>query len=157
MTLPSPLMQRLDILRGASPEWRRRYDQFIARLRTAPVGVTAPRAGDRFPDVALPEIARYKWIDRLRALARDPATPGVDGELDALSVGDHGAAVTSALVLRELLDRLKPTQAMVIRLVKLDGLSIEEASVITGQSLSLVKVNIHRGLTKLRGFVEASA
>ena len=102
-------------------------------------------------------IARYKWIDRLRALARDPTTPGGEYEVDALAVGDHGSAVTSALLLRKLLDRLRPAQAMVIRLVKLNGLSIEEASDRTGQSPSLVKVNIHRGLAKLSSIVEAAA
>src|SRR5262249_31078566 len=40
-------------------------------------------------------------------------------------------------------------QARVIRLVKLQGVSIEAASIATGQSPALVKVNIHRGLKKL--------
>ena len=47
------------------------------------------------------------------------------------------------------MNRLKPAQAEVIRLVKLRGLSIEEAAVRTGQTISLVKVNIHRGLGRL--------
>jgi hypothetical protein len=49
----------------------------------------------------------------------------------------------------ELLRRLKPAQATVIRLVKLEGITIEGASKATGQSVALVKVNIHRGLKKL--------
>ena len=90
-------------------------------------------------------IARYKWIDRLRAMKRTAAS-----ELpETLSVGDHEAAVTSASVLHSLLATLKAPQATAIRLVKLDGLSIEEAAVATGQSPSLVKVNIHRGITRL--------
>lgn len=40
-----------------------------------------------------------------------------------------------------------------IRLVKLEGHSIQEASARTGQSVSLVKVNIHRGLGRLASFV----
>jgi RNA polymerase sigma-70 factor (ECF subfamily) len=44
---------------------------------------------------------------------------------------------------------LRPSESEVIRLVKLEGLSIEEASERTGQSISLVKVNIHRGLSRL--------
>jgi DNA-directed RNA polymerase specialized sigma24 family protein len=44
---------------------------------------------------------------------------------------------------------LNPAQAEVIRLVKLKGASIQEASDATGQSTSLVKVNIHRGLKRL--------
>jgi DNA-directed RNA polymerase specialized sigma24 family protein len=31
---------------------------------------------------------------------------------------------------------------------------VEEASIATGQSVSLVKVNIHRGLAKLSAIVE---
>jgi RNA polymerase sigma-70 factor (ECF subfamily) len=99
-------------------------------------------------------IARYKWIDRLRALAREPAVSLEDDVAEDLAVDDHGAAVTSAIVLQELMGRLKPAQAEVIRLVKLQGFSVEEASIRTGQSVSLVKVNIHRGLARLSAIVE---
>ncbi|MBV8971714.1 MAG: sigma-70 family RNA polymerase sigma factor [Sphingomonadaceae bacterium] len=93
----------------------------------------------------LAAIARYKWIDRLRSMKRTAA----DELPETLSVGDHESAVTSASVLKSLLATLKPAQATVIRLVKIDGLSIEEAAAATGQSASLVKVNIHRGLARL--------
>ncbi len=90
-------------------------------------------------------IARYKWIDRLRSSARAP-----DGAAPIeFAVEGHESAVTSATVLTAMLATLKPQQAEVIRLVKLMGFSIEEASARTGQSESLVKVNIHRGLAKL--------
>ena len=95
-------------------------------------------------------IARYKWIDHLRALERNPAAPCAEGLIDdAVSAEDHGTAVTSAIVLGDLLAQLKPAQAEAIRLVKIAGYSIEETSQRTGQSVSLVKVNIHRGLAKL--------
>jgi len=98
-------------------------------------------------------IARYKWIDRLRSAGRHAAT-----ELpETLSTPDHESAVTSAAALRGLMATLKPAQAEVIRLVKLDGLSIEEAAARTGQSASLVKVNIHRGLGRLARLVESSS
>ena len=97
-------------------------------------------------------IARYKWIDRLRIAARHAA----DELPDSLSTPDHGDAVTSATALGQLLATLKPAQAMVIRLVKLEGLSIEEAAARTGQSPALVKVNIHRGLGRLAKFVEST-
>jgi RNA polymerase sigma-70 factor (ECF subfamily) len=54
-----------------------------------------------------------------------------------------------------LLDTLKPAQSRVIRLVRLEGLSIEEASEATGQSAALVKVNIHRGLKRLASLVRS--
>lgn len=94
----------------------------------------------------LAAIARYKWIDRLRSMGRDTTD---ELREDVACEGDHGSDVVSAMVLNDLLDRLKPAQATVIRLVKLQGYSIEEVAASTGQSESLVKVNIHRGLGKL--------
>jgi RNA polymerase sigma-70 factor (ECF subfamily) len=94
-------------------------------------------------------IAHYKWIDRLRALDRDPAVSYAEDLSEDIPIDDHGPAIVSALLLRKLLSQLKPAQSEVIRLVKLDGLSVEEASELTGQSAPLVKVNIHRGLAML--------
>lgn len=98
-------------------------------------------------------IARYKWIDRLRNAGRHAA----DVLPDTLSTPDHETAVTSAAALRGLMATLKPAQAEVIRLVKIDGLSIEEAAAQTGQSVALVKVNIHRGLGRLARLVEGNS
>lgn len=104
----------------------------------------------------LATIARYKWIDRLRAMGRRP-TVSIEDEFSEPHIEGHERTVTSAIVLDELLTRLRPAQTAVIRLVKLQGFSIEEAAAMTGQSESLVKVNIHRGLAKLSGFAAASA
>jgi len=49
---------------------------------------------------------------------------------------------------------LPAPQKAVIELVKVKGLSVREASNQTGQSESLVKVNIHRGLKRLAGLIE---
>ena len=95
-------------------------------------------------------IARYKWVDRLRDMKRTRTV-----ELpDDVPVDDHGDDVTSAALLGRLLSQLRPAQADAIRLVKIDGLTIEEASNRTGQSASLVKVNIHRGITRLTRIVQ---
>jgi RNA polymerase sigma factor (sigma-70 family) len=94
-------------------------------------------------------IARYKWIDRIRDASRFAAL-SLD---DEIPIGDHGEAAISAAAVDDLLGRLKPAQASVIRLVKLKGLSIARASGATGQSAALVKVNIHRGLKKLAALV----
>jgi RNA polymerase sigma-70 factor (ECF subfamily) len=101
----------------------------------------------------LAAIARYKWIDRLRALKRMAAEPLGDD----LATADHGSAVLSATILNQLLGGLKPAQADAIRLVKIQGFSIEEAAARTGQSTSLVKVNIHRGLARLTTMVQDEA
>ncbi len=92
-------------------------------------------------------IARYKWIDRLRAMGRAPLAELPDNLVDEGQ--NHGDAVLNATVLTQMLTTLKPPQAEAIRLVKLLGLSIEEAAARTGQLESLVKVNIHRGLARL--------
>jgi len=94
-------------------------------------------------------IARYKWIDRVRDASRFAAV-ALD---DEIPVEDHAEPAINAVAVDDLLGRLKPAQASVIRLVKLKGLSIVRASGATGQSVALVKVNIHRGLKKLAALV----
>jgi RNA polymerase sigma-70 factor (ECF subfamily) len=90
-------------------------------------------------------IARYKWIDYIRSASRF-ATVSL---CDEIPIEDRGEAALDGIALDDLLRRLKPAQARVIRLVKLGGASIEYASDATGQSAALVKVNIHRGMKKL--------
>ncbi|MBR0738987.1 sigma-70 family RNA polymerase sigma factor [Bradyrhizobium liaoningense] len=94
-------------------------------------------------------IARYKWVDRVRDASRYSAL----SLEDEIAVEDHEGAAVSAAALDQLLGRLKPAQESVIRLVKLNGLSIARASGATGQSAALVKINIHRGLKKLAALV----
>lgn len=95
-------------------------------------------------------VARYKWIDRLRSMGRAPTE-----ELpDEIPIDDHESSVTSSVVLKQLMAELKPAQAEAIRLVKIEGFSVEEASEKTGQSGSLIKVNIHRGLARLAAIVQ---
>jgi RNA polymerase sigma factor (sigma-70 family) len=98
-------------------------------------------------------IARYKWIDYVRNASRF-ATLSLR---DEIPIEDRGEAALSGIALEELLKRLKPAQASVIRLVKLEGASIEDASGATGQSAALVKVNIHRGLKKLAALAAGDA
>jgi RNA polymerase sigma factor (sigma-70 family) len=94
-------------------------------------------------------IARYKWVDRIRDASRHCLSP-LDEEI---AIGDHEEATIDAAALDDLLGRLKPAQESVIRLVKLNGLSIAGAAGATGQSTALVKVNIHRGLKKLSALI----
>lgn len=94
----------------------------------------------------LAAIARFKWVDRLRAMERETQVPALDS-----CTASHEIDVVSCHAVRGLLGRLRPAQAEAIRLVKIDGMSIIEASAATGQSQSLVKINIHRGLKRLAG------
>ena len=98
----------------------------------------------------LAAIARYRWVDHLRSLYRDDETA-----LDADVVGhDEEPAIAARITLDRLFGILPEGQARAIALVKIDGLSIAEASEATGQSDSLIKVNIHRGLKKLAHMIE---
>jgi RNA polymerase sigma-70 factor (ECF subfamily) len=100
----------------------------------------------------LKTIARFKWIDQLRSHVRSPESL----EDMEVPVEDHGSATRAAILLDLLLADTKPAQEMVIRLVKLRGASVEEASRISGQSPSLVKVNIHRGLKRIGRALDSS-
>ena len=100
----------------------------------------------------LAAIARYKWIDHLRLLGRQSTLP-LDDDFPG---EDHEAAISNRLFLDRLMRRLKPAQLTVIKLAKLRGFSVEEVATATGQSPSLVKVNIHRGLAKLAAIVRTA-
>ncbi|WP_419757190.1 sigma factor-like helix-turn-helix DNA-binding protein, partial [Acidisoma sp.] len=66
---------------------------------------------------------------------------------------DHENRVVAESTLTQLLGEIRPAQAQVIRLVKIEGYSVDDASRATGQSVALVKVNIHRGLKRLAAAV----
>jgi len=100
----------------------------------------------------LKTIARFKWIDQLRSHVRSPDSL----EDMEVPVDDHGSATRAAVLLDLLLAETKPAQEVVIRLVKLRGASVEEASRMSGQSPSLVKVNIHRGLKRIGRALDSS-
>jgi RNA polymerase sigma factor (sigma-70 family) len=103
----------------------------------------------------LAAIARYKWIDWLRReiSRREDDLPEAH---PAFATASHESPVLAALSVEALLSRLKPAQSQAIRLVKLEGHSVEEAADMSGQSPSLVKVNIHRGMKQLLALVEVS-
>ena len=100
----------------------------------------------------LAAIARYKWIDRLRSLKAD-ATEPLD---ENIGIQDHEDTVIAGSTFEQLLAELKAPQAEAIRLVKIQGYSVEEAARATGQSVSLIKVNIHRGLKRLANIIRAA-
>jgi RNA polymerase sigma-70 factor (ECF subfamily) len=98
----------------------------------------------------LAAIARYRWVDHLRRIYRAD-----ECELDGEFAGqDDEPAIAARISLDRLLGLLPDAQARAIELVKIEGLSVAEASEVSGQSESLVKVNIHRGLKKLAHMIE---
>jgi RNA polymerase sigma-70 factor (ECF subfamily) len=98
----------------------------------------------------LAAIARYRWVDHLRRLYRADETAL---DIDVAGI-DEEPAIAARITLERLFGILPEAQARAIALVKIEGLSIAEASEATGQSESLVKVNIHRGLKKLAHMIE---
>jgi RNA polymerase sigma factor (sigma-70 family) len=106
--------------------------------------------GDRQFLPWLAVIARYRWIDMLRR-QRDSAE--LDDAIGAVDAEDE--AVHARLSIDRLLALLPAGQAQAITLVKIEGASIADAARLCGQSESLVKVNIHRGLKKLATLVES--
>jgi RNA polymerase sigma factor (sigma-70 family) len=98
----------------------------------------------------LAAIARFRFIDHLRQVYRH-----AHGELDHDIPVDSGEEAIGARVSFErLFEALPGAQQRAIELVKIAGLSVSEAAQSTGQSESLVKVNIHRGLKRLAKLVE---
>ncbi len=99
----------------------------------------------------LAAIARYRWVDKLRQSYRHATS-----ELhDEHGIDSHEDVVTAKISIERLLIQLPDAQALAIRLVKIDGLSISEACAKSGQSEPLVKVNIHRGLKRLAALIES--
>jgi RNA polymerase sigma-70 factor (ECF subfamily) len=99
----------------------------------------------------LAAIARYRWIDRLRQTYKHEAKAL---DFDIATEG-HEDVVGAKISIDRLLHQIPATQADVIRYVKIEGHSISEACEKTGQSESLVKVNIHRGLKRLSALIES--
>jgi RNA polymerase sigma factor (sigma-70 family) len=100
----------------------------------------------------LAAIARYRWVDHLRSFYRIEEDGGVaaEGRVDPFD-----DAVLAEISIDRMLAQLPDGQAAAIRLVKIDGYSIAEAAGQTGQSETLIKVNIHRGLKRLATHIES--
>jgi RNA polymerase sigma-70 factor (ECF subfamily) len=94
-------------------------------------------------------ITRYKLIDSLRRQTRRGEVE-LSTSLESAARADESTAIGDVA---RLLARLPQRQAVAIRLVRLEGLSVAEAAQKAGQSESQVKVNVHRGLLRLARFV----
>ncbi len=98
----------------------------------------------------LAAIARYRWVDHLRKIYRADET-GLDNNFAAES---DEPSISARISLERLLTHLPRAQVTAIEMVKIEGLSVSEASQVSGQSESLIKVNIHRGLKRLAALIE---
>ena len=102
----------------------------------------------------LKAIARRRLIDRLRRQGRRRA---VETEFEPVheTFADPPANLEDTANIHEVaaaLDRLPPGQRAAVRLTKIEGLSLKEASVASGMSVAALKVATHRAVQRLRLF-----
>ena len=105
-------------------------------------------------------IAVTTCYDKLRAQRRRPELRRADlseeesERIDRITAHAEDPANTDAFAARELvgrlLERLNPTDRLVITLLELEQRSIEEIRQITGWNSSLIKVRAFRARQKLR-------
>ena len=100
----------------------------------------------------LAAIARYRFVDHLRRAYQNAKEAELEHDFQAAP--DEEAEITARLSLERLFETLPNAQQRAIELVKIEGRSIREASASLGQSESLIKVNIHRGLKRLAALIE---
>lgn len=98
----------------------------------------------------LAAIARYRWVDRLRR----SSLRNHDALFDDIAVESGESALIGRLGCDRLLALLPAGQAAAIRAMRIEGLSVAEAAAQLGQSESMVKVNVHRGLKRLAAMVD---
>src|SRR6266851_7172372 len=101
-------------------------------------------------------IARYRLIDHLRRTKAAITDVPIE-EATQLFADDDATAVDSRLDLNKLMAKLAPKTRRAIEMVKLDGLSVQEAAARSGMSESAVKVSVHRGLRALSLLVGTGA
>jgi len=93
-------------------------------------------------------VARYRLMDYLRRTRVSARDMDIEEVQDVLSE-EETAGTDGRLDLESLLARLPVKMRRAIELVKLRGLSTNEAAAETGMSQSAVKVSVHRGVKAL--------
>ena len=102
-------------------------------------------------------VARYKIIDHFRrnklALARQVS---LEDELETLeaTLTLREPDATAGYDLGRLLESLPEKQRQILKLIKLDGLSVADVTARTGYSASDVKVSVHRAIKALKAAIE---
>lgn len=93
--------------------------------------IDAIRRRGRIAAVETPETGHYETF----------ADPAANRDVEAGEAFEEAAA---------LLEGLSPGQRQALELVKLQELSLAEASALSGQSVGALKVNVHRAIKALR-------
>jgi RNA polymerase sigma-70 factor (ECF subfamily) len=103
-------------------------------------------------------IARYKLVDHWRRHGRREALHDTVDDFDDWPAEDAPQEAAAARRdLGTLLAQLPSAQRRAIELTKLEGLSVAEAALETGDSASAIKVQVHRGLKRLAARVRPGA
>lgn len=102
-------------------------------------------------------IAKRRIVDGLRRRGRSSAHElPIEPEHETLSVSPANLQeeAADARVLREAIEHLPAGQRDAIRMLKLDEMSLLEASAASGVSVASLKVATHRALKKLRAVMD---
>ena len=102
-------------------------------------------------------IARHKLVDLWRRRGRREA---LHDSLDDLDEAQHPVMADEQPTRRDLgvlLLMLPASQRSAIEMIKIEGLSVSEASARTGASESALKVRVHRGLKRLAALVRSQS
>jgi RNA polymerase sigma-70 factor, ECF subfamily len=98
-------------------------------------------------------IAKRRIVDRLRRESRRRAretTLEAARETFAMPAANLSEETMDARALRAAVERLPPGQRQAIKLLKLQELSLSEAAVASGMSVSALKAATHRAVRSLR-------
>jgi RNA polymerase sigma-70 factor (ECF subfamily) len=98
-------------------------------------------------------IARYRLTDYLRRTKSSARDTSIEEVQDSLSE-EEPVGTDTRLDLEALLTRLPVKMRRAIELVKLRGLTTNEAAAASGMSPSAVKVSVHRGVKALAVLVK---
>ena len=105
-------------------------------------------------------IAHRRIVDRLRrqGRARQHETP-LEPEHETLATtgANYPEASVDAAAVHEAAERLPPGQREAIKLMKLQEMSLRQASAASGMSIAALKVATHRGLKTLRKLLTGSS
>lgn len=114
-----------------------------------------PDGGTPFPWLAA--IARHKAIDRLRQEKAARLTQAEEGWLERLAdLGDGEADLARRDALAHCLDAVEPAQRDCLVLAYCEGWSREELAARHDRPVNTIKTWLRRGLTGLRGCLEAA-
>jgi RNA polymerase sigma-70 factor (ECF subfamily) len=105
-------------------------------------------------------IAQRRIVDRLRRQGRawqheTPLEP--EHETSVATQANCPEASCDAVAVHDAVERLPPGQREAIKLMKLQEMSLRQASAISGMSIAALKVATHRGLKSLRKLLTGSS